>query len=205
MLSVLVCSVAERFGRTPVIDELFRQADGLPVEVLALTDNRRMTIGAKRNHLVNMATGDYVVFVDDDDQVASDYLAQLLAAAHSSADVLTFRMEYRHNSTQQWTVHHSLHYPLYGRPRNGIVENAPRHTSAVRRTLAQRIHFADTSYGEDADWAARLQQAARTEHAIPAVLYIYDDVPKTSIARQYAAQHGHQVAYDEWKAAQQRI
>lgn len=205
MLSVLVCSVAERFGRTPVIEELFRQADGLPVEVLALTDNRRMTIGAKRNHLVNMASGDYLAFVDDDDQVATNYIERLLAAAQSGTDVLTFHMEYRHNGTKQWTVHHSLRYPLHGRPKSGIVENTPRHTSAVRRTLAQQISFTDTSYGEDADWAAKLQQAARTEHAIPAVLYIYDDVPKASIARQYAAQHGHQVAYDEWKAAQQRI
>ena len=200
-LSILVCSVAERAGNTPVIDQLYAQANGLPVEVLVLTDNRVMSIGTKRNHLVHMATGEYVAFVDDDDTVADDYVQQLLTAAETGADVLTFTMEYRHNGSPGWMVEQSLAYPLHGKRTPGLVRITPHHTSAVRRAIAAQLPFADTSYGEDRDWARRLQAAAETEHVIDATLYIYNDTPATSIARQYANEYD-PAAYNEWKAAQ---
>jgi len=201
-LSVLVCSVAERQGRTPVIDKLFAQAEGKPVEVLVLTDNRAMSVGAKRNALVATSSGDYVVFVDDDDMVADDYIDALLAAATTRRDVLTFTMEYRYNGEKQWLTKQSLRYPLHGRRvRPDLWRITPHHTSAVRRDIAERLTFQDSSYGEDRDWARQLKVAARTEHVIDRVLYIYDDVPRTSIARQYARDYD-EVAWRAWADAQ---
>jgi len=201
-LSVLVCSVAERQGRTPVIDKLFAQAEGTDVEVLVLTDNRQMSIGAKRNALTAASSGDYVVFVDDDDRVADSYIDALLAAAKTRRDVLTFMMEYRYNGEKRWIAKQSLRYPLHGRRvRPDLWRITPHHTSAVRRDIAERLRFQDSSYGEDRDWARQLKVAARTEHIINDVLYIYDDVPRTSIARQYARDYD-PAAYEEWERAQ---
>lgn len=201
-LSILICSVFERTGHTPVIEKVRQQAEHKPVEVLVLTDNRSMSIGAKRNALIATSSGDYVAFVDDDDQVADNYIDALLAATESHADVLTFAMEYRYNGTTIREVQQSLKYPLHGRavhPR--LSQITPHHTSAVRRDIAERIPFPDTSYGEDRDWARQLRIAARTETIIPKVLYIYNDVPATSIARQYAEDYD-PAAYQEWKRAQ---
>lgn len=201
-LSVLVCSVAERQGRTPVLDQLWSQAEGKDVEVLVLTDNRQMSIGAKRNALVAASSGDYVVFVDDDDRVADNYIDALLAAATTRRDVLTFTMEYRYNGEKQWIARQSLGYPLQGkRVRHDLVRITPHHTSAVRRDIATRLTYQDSSYGEDRDWARQLRVAARTECVIPETLYIYDDVPRTSIARQYARDYD-PAAYEEWERAQ---
>ena len=201
-LSVLVCSVAERQGRTPVIDKLFAQAEGKDVEVLVLTDNRAMSIGTKRNALTAASSGDSVIFVDDDDDVPDDYVDELLAATETGKDVITFLMQYCYNGTPVRITEQSLRYPLHGvivGPE--LSKITPHHTSAIRRDIATQLRFQDSSYGEDRDWARQLQAIARTEHIIDRVLYIYDDVPRTSIARQYARDYD-PAAYEEWERAQ---
>lgn len=202
-LSILVCSVAERCDnfavsiQRQIYDQVQRLGNPKSVEVIVLTDNRHMTIGTKRNHLVAMATGRYTVFVDDDDELAPDYVASLLDATASGADVLTFQLEYRLNGKKQRIIRQSITYTDDNR--RGL--NTPRHTSAVRREIALQLPFVESSYGEDSDWATRLLKIAKTEHIINRVLYIYLDVPATSIARQYAAQHS-PGAYHAWLRTQ---
>lgn len=202
-LSILICSVAERHDncalaiQRQVYDQCDKLDDPSRVEVIVLTDTRSMSIGAKRNHLVNMATGRYTVFIDDDDDIADDYVASLLDAAQSGADVLTFRLEYQLNGKKKWTVRHSIHFTDDHRRKL----NTPRHTSAVRRSIARKLPFPESSYGEDADWAKRLLKVAKTEHVIDKTLYIYQDVPRTSIARQYAEEHSPN-AYQQWLQSQ---
>lgn len=201
-LSILVCSVAERYDNfaAKIQHQLYEQVARLPdpdrVEVIILTDTRSMTIGRKRNHLVNMAAGRYTVFVDDDDEVSDDYVVSLLAATNSGADVLLFNLEYRLNGVRKRIVKHSLKFT--DDHRRGL--NTPRHTSAVRRDIALKLPFAEVSYGEDFDWAQRLLKVAKTEHVTDKTLYIYEDCPATSVARQYAAV-SHPRAYQAWKDA----
>lgn len=202
-LSILVCSVSERADNFAVSiqrqinDQVERLANPEAVEVIVLTDNRHMSIGTKRNHLVNMASGRYTVFVDDDDELSTDYVASLLEATKSGADVLTFNLEYRLNGKKVRVIRHSLKYTDDNR--RGL--NTPRHTSAVRRGIALQLPFPESSYGEDFDWATRLLKVAKTEHNTDRVLYIYQDVPATSVARQYAAQHSPR-AYRAWLESQ---
>lgn len=202
-LSILICSVAERYDnfavsiQRQIYDQVNRLNNPQSVEVIVLTDNRQMTIGAKRNHLVNMASGRYTVFVDDDDEVSTDYVASLLDATASGADVLTFNLEYRLNGKKQRVIRHSLSYTDDNR--RGL--NTPRHTSAVRRDIAVKLSFVESSYGEDSDWAKRLLRVAKTEHVVDRVLYVYLDVPATSVARQYAAEHS-PLAYRAWLKSQ---
>lgn len=201
-ISVLVCSVAERYSNAPVVEKLLRQAELHDnVEVIILTDNRKMSIGQKRNNLVSMATGEYVVFVDDDDDVADDYTEQLVRASNADTDVIVFSMAYWHNGVCGWRVEQSLGSPLHGYRSGDVVHITPHHTSAVKRDIAIRVPFDDMSYGEDRLWAEKLQRVAQTETVISKVLYTYHDVPKTSVARQYAQDYD-PVAYDEWKDAQ---
>lgn len=203
-LSILVCSVAERHGNTPVIDKLFRQAGNWTlgdVEVIVLSDNRKMSIGQKRNHLISMARGEYVVFVDDDDDVADNYVDLILGATLADTDVITFTMDYANSSGDGWLVDQSLKYPLHGVRKGARVLITPHHTSVVKRDIATLIPFDDMSYGEDRLWAARLKEIARTEAILPEILYYYRDNPKTSVARQYAQDYD-PAAYKEWKDAQ---
>ena len=43
-----------------------------------MLDNKRRSVGSKRNCLLDSAHGEYVSFIDDDDEVATDYVDKIL-------------------------------------------------------------------------------------------------------------------------------
>ena len=93
IISVLICSVPSRIDKFNIIQEVSAQAKDKLVEVIYLGDNWGWSIGEKRNKLISLASGRYCVFIDDDDRISSDYLAQLLHAVKGWPDVITFKAE----------------------------------------------------------------------------------------------------------------
>lgn len=191
-LSVLICSTHTRwdtFGQA-IQRQIWDQYAALTaedqdrVEVLMLTDNKRLMLGAKRNVLVDTAQGDYIVFVDDDDRLEPDYLAALLAATASNADVLTFLVSVSLNGEPPKPCRYSI---KFRRDRNTSAgyERLPNHICAVRRTLARQVSFPHIAYGEDSGYAKLLLPHLRTEHHIPRVLYHYDYNLETTEAQQH--------------------
>jgi glycosyltransferase involved in cell wall biosynthesis len=190
-LSVLMCSVDTRY-RTLALrmqDMLWTQYGNLPpvdqlrVEILILTDNRIMTIGAKRNLLVKAARGRYVQFVDDDDRLDDEALATVLAATASNADVITFPVMVRLGGGPARICRYSKDFGHDHNTPTGF-KRLPNHICAVKRRLAQRTRFPEICMGEDADYARRLLPLLKTEHAIEKPLYFYDYDPRTSECRR---------------------
>ena len=60
------------------------------VEIRILSDNKEMSVGEKRNKLINMAKGEYFSFIDDDDLVSEEYVDQVLRKLRKNPDVVTF-------------------------------------------------------------------------------------------------------------------
>lgn len=60
------------------------------VEILAQLDDGKETSGVKRNKLTELAKGEYICFVDDDDDVSDDYVLSLFQGTLSGATVVTF-------------------------------------------------------------------------------------------------------------------
>lgn len=179
-LSILVPSVHSRRHdfALKIADELYGQwaalADPRRVEILMLTDAKGMVLGAKRNAMVQIAQGEYVAFVDDDDRVAPDYIASLLEAIDTHhPDVVTFLASVSLNGGAAKICRYSMRY---GADRNTATEyhRIPNHLCAVRRELALRVPFESIGFGEDADYARRLRRYLSTEHQIGRVLYHYD-------------------------------
>lgn len=188
-LSVLVCSVDTRyFSFAPrVLSQVFSQRSELNrperVEVIVLTDTRRMTIGAKRNWLVQMASGRYVQFIDDDDRIAEDAIAQILGATHHDADAICFPVEVRHGGGPPRICHYSKHFGSDQNTATGY-KRLPNHICAVKREIALHVPFADICMGEDADYARRLAPHLHSEVQIEKPLYYYDYDPRTSESRR---------------------
>ncbi|MDP2651957.1 MAG: glycosyltransferase family A protein, partial [bacterium] len=89
--SILIPAVPSRLSQlSELLAALESQTNGRPVEVLVFLDNKQRSIGFKRDALVQLARGDYVAFVDDDDTVSPAYVDQILAAIESEPDVVTF-------------------------------------------------------------------------------------------------------------------
>ena len=59
-------------------------------EIVLIVDNKEMTTGAKRNLLLETASGDYISFVDCDDWAAPTYFQDFKKAAVSNPDCICF-------------------------------------------------------------------------------------------------------------------
>lgn len=146
------------------------------VELLSLMDCKAMSIGEKRNRLIDMASGEYIVFVDDDDNVPEYYLAEILSAIATKPDCVGIRgiIKYEAPQEQHDTVFiHSLRYSqdedvnIYakGRP--------PNHLNPIKREIALQVKFPDKNWAEDKEWADRLYFKLKTEKMVDKVMYIY--------------------------------
>jgi glycosyltransferase involved in cell wall biosynthesis len=190
-LSILVCSTQNRYNNflLKILDQLFSQCAALPlhlhceVEVITVIDNKCRMLGTKRNDLLNMAQGDYVVFVDDDDRVSDDYVQELLDAVTVGADVITFEVEVSLNGNEPKPCYYDMRYKSdYNLPDS--YHRLPNHIMAVKRELALATKYQDILKGEDADYSKRLAPLLRTQHIIEKVLYYYDYSDVTTETQQ---------------------
>src|SRR5215472_3755229 len=117
-LSVLICSVHTRYKTfgPRIQQQIFDQYAELEpdyqdrVEILMLTDNKKMMLGTKRNRLVDLAQGRYVQFIDDDDRIHPDMIRLILEATDTNPDCITFLCEVTLNHGEPKTCHYSLDY-----------------------------------------------------------------------------------------------
>lgn len=190
-LSILVCAIHTRFDNFTlrVQQQLYQQYNALwpgdqdRVEVLVLSDTKRMSIGYKRNVLANAATGKYIVFVDDDDRVAGHYVRSLLNATMSDADVLTFLAEVTLDGGPPKICHYSKDWP-HDYNTDSQYRRLPNHICAVQRRHALATGWGDLNYGEDADYGPRLLPRLHSQYHIDDTLYYYDFNSRTSESKR---------------------
>lgn len=181
-LSILVPSVHSRrdtFG-PKIQNQLFGQWEALPpddrerVEILMLTDTKSMMLGHKRNVMVNMAQGEYVQFIDDDDRVEPDMMSEILRAIdESSPDVVTFLVNVSLDGAAPKVCRYSKDFKQ-DQDTKTEYQRIPNHICVVRRELALQVTFPSITYREDAGYSKLLLPLLKTEHAIGKVLYHYD-------------------------------
>jgi glycosyltransferase involved in cell wall biosynthesis len=148
-----------------------------------LSDTKSMTVGEKRNHLVDTASGKYVAFVDDDDRLEPDYLKSLVIASYVDLDVITFKVSVSINSGPAKMCVYSK---SFRKDYNTTDEyrRLPNHLMATKKELVRQVRFKETNFGEDSDYATRLKPLLKTEFAIPKVLYHYEYNDETSETRR---------------------
>ncbi len=186
-LSILVCSISERYDNflLKIQQQLFGQLKALSpedqarIEVLVLTDNKKMILGRKRNNLIDMAQGKYIVFVDDDDRISDDYVQQLLKATETDADSVVFKAQVSLDGKKSKVCTYSKDYEKDFNSNAGFFR-IPNHICCVKRELASDVRFPEVLYGEDADYSKRLLPLLKTEHKIDSILYYYDFDSRTT-------------------------
>jgi hypothetical protein len=204
--SILIAAIPERFhSAQPLLYSLLEKqaVSRLPdVEFLYLMDNRRWPVGTKRNALLGMATGDYVSFIDDDDEVAADYVRRIYSMLQlgSKVDVLCFGQR---ATLQPHNVIHECSYSLqhFKRdPRRQLAQivgedgkplpdrlawsGPPAHTMVWRREIVKDLRFPEKTFGEDVSWVDQACERAKSEIQIPGEpLYFYKFNEATSATR----------------------
>lgn len=192
MLSILIPTTPDRdYLFYPLYDELNRQIHDLhkvhemlgKVEILVDSSRRflegGLSIGKKREALVNRANGKYLCFLDSDEWIAPNYVETLVRLCNRNKDVVTFR-----NLTKNdfyWTiVDMSLEFSNQEATPDGIVNRKPWHISPVRSVFAKMYEFTDTNYGEDWSWMEKVLKHCETEAKTNQILHTYNHSSKVS-------------------------
>lgn len=174
ILSILTPSVPSRaFSVSKLQDEIARQTRHAgTVEHLVLVDNKARSIGLKRQALLDIARGEYIAFVDDDDAILGGYINAILDAAKGKPDVITFRQRAIYNGLQSEVIFNVDHQDEPFNP-GGITKRAPWHICAWRREAVAHCLFGDSNYGEDLVWASQARRMIQTSVHIDQLLHEY--------------------------------
>jgi hypothetical protein len=144
-----------------------------PVEIIA-DSSMEYNVGVKRNKLLAIANGEYIVFVDDDDKVSANYVSLILEAIKSNSDCIGISGIITTNGRDQRQWHISKEYGRWFTGTDGTYYRTPNHISPVRRELALQAGFPEIAFGEDAEYSRRLLPLLKTETIITEPLYHYD-------------------------------
>lgn len=188
-LSILIPSLDERRASLDQLrTELNNQIGKKNVEVLALSDNRQMSIGQKRNMLLMQSTGEYVTFVDDDDGVSPDYIEKVLKALSKNPDCSSLTGEIVFSDGYSRPFIHSLRYDKWVDDHQGkVYYRPPNHLNAVRRSIAVQVGFPAWNNGEDRAFSMGIKPLLKKEEWIDGVIYNY------KCKKTFEETHNHQV------------
>ena len=185
ILSILTPTIPKRESQLAALSaEIMTQIDegGFhgKVEHLSFSDNRSRTIGAKRQALVDIARGEFIAFVDDDDAISHDYVEKLLAAAGAKPDVITFRQQVTYNGATGIVEFGLNHHDHPFKP-GEVTHRAPWHVCAWKREKIITCQFGETNYGEDFIWCQQARRRIASGLHIDAILHHYThDVTTTA-------------------------
>jgi glycosyltransferase involved in cell wall biosynthesis len=183
-LSVLICSLDKRLDQLDgLLKQLYSQRLKLEfpnqVQFRIERDNGEMSVGAKRNKLLERATGEYLCFCDDDDKVSDNYLELLVKATESGCDCASLKGQITIDGGPPEIFEHSLKYNEWLTNPEGAeirYERYPNHLNLIKSSIAKKFKFPEKSHGEDHDWSRQIHESGllKTEHYIPEVIYYYN-------------------------------
>jgi hypothetical protein len=181
-LSILTPTIPGRENQLAALAQrIEHQIGNQAVEHLILSDNRTRSIGAKRQALVDIARGEYIAFVDDDDDIANDYVAELLRAIESNADVITFHQRAIYNGLES-EIHFGVKNQDGQFTPGGVTLRAPWHVCAWKREMVAGCLFGESNYGEDLVWCQQARRRINTGFHIPKILHTYRHDASTTAA-----------------------
>lgn len=176
-LSVLIPSIPERNGAAMILyhklQSYVNDCCNADVEILLFMDNKKRTIGEKRDQLVQAAKGEYLSFVDDDEDIFPEYIKEITSAIHSGNYDLIMYNSRASLGQNEFTVDVSLDNENEQHAVNGIMKRKPFHVCCWRTFIAQSERFNKMNYGEDWDWCKRLIPKINSYYKIDKVLHHY--------------------------------
>ena len=172
-LSILIPSIPSRLDRLErIFAKIDSQIKGRDVEILVFIDNKQRSIGLKRDALVQMSKGEYIAFVDDDDDVTDDYIDEMLKGCESGEDVICF-WQTAYIDGKEAIIDFDLSNENQEFSPGATVPRKPYHVCGWRGELARKHRFPDLMYDEDRQWCEKLWKEAKTQYKIGKVLHIY--------------------------------
>lgn len=173
-LSVLICTIEKRKTLFGVLRSELNNQSNKSVQILSKCDAGQMSIGAKRNWLLDNAKGEWLCFVDDDDWIDKEYISIILKALETNPDVVQMIGIMNTDGFNKKRFEHSLNHWGYFEQDN-IFYRPPNHLNPIRSSIAKQFKFPEKNHGEDTDWALLVRDSGLlvTEEKIDRAIYHY--------------------------------
>lgn len=144
-----------------------------PIEIVSCS-NEFISIGEKRNLLLNEANGDYICFIDDDDMVSDDYILKVLNALKSEPDCCSLNGIITFDSEKPKEFKHSIQYDAYSEDEN-YYYRFPNHLNAIKSSICKQVKFPEINHGEDTSFATQIKNLdlLKKESTIEGIIYYY--------------------------------
>lgn len=181
VLSVLIATITERRFQFNQLTKYFQRQIRLnnlhgKVEIISECDNKQISIGSKRQRLLERAQGDFIVFFDDDDEPYENYLKNIVAVIENNLDIdcIGMNVNMTTNGRNLQRCCHSLKYPVWKNNVDGwdYVRNIT-HFNTVRREIALKVGFKDLRFGEDKLYSDAVTKLCKKEIYITEPLFHY--------------------------------
>ena len=192
-LSILIPTTPDRRETFQfIIEELIAQAAelrlemGKDFEIVSMEDNREISVGKKRQLLLEMAKGDFVVGIDSDDFIAPTYLQDIIEAIRLHGyDIDHVGFYERCNIDGQLSRSiFSIRHEKWGENMDGFDHvRCANPKSVIKRAIALKVGFEDLRYGEDRVFSEKVTPLLHTECFIEKELYYYNYVSTPNINR----------------------
>lgn len=173
--SILILTTPRRVGISlpTLLYDLQQQIGDRDVEVLALYDNKKRTVGEKRNALLQIANGKFISFIDDDDEVSFDYVDQILDTIEKNptVDCISFDelVTIDNKKPEHWKYEINFRKTdekyHYGRP---------AHTHVWSSNIIKHSKFPSRNFEEDIVWIDQTINQIKNLININKILYYYN-------------------------------
>lgn len=183
LLSILICSItSRRYQAIMLYERIIDMVGDKEIEVLMLTDNKKRTIGEKREALKNISNGKYFMFIDDDDDLFS--VDEIYEACQQDVDVITFKVRARNPDGSTYIVTCGLGNEVEHKTKDGRyldIKRPPFMQSAWSEKY-KTVRYPKLNYAEDWGWLQPVLEDAKTQVFIDMVLAAYNFDPKVTEA-----------------------
>lgn len=171
-LSILICHLPERARELGLLLDSLQRQTSLCVEILTDDAPRGEPVGRKRNRLIDKAKGEYLCFIDDDDEVSGDYISSILSAIRKNPDCVGIEGIIQAQG-KNMIFRHSIEFAGWYTGADAYYRT-PNHLNPIRSDIVKRVRFRDDlSFGEDQDFSYRIKPFLKTEEYIDRPIYFY--------------------------------
>lgn len=146
------------------------------VEILIFEDNKMYPIGLKRNLLIEAAIGDFIVFIDDDDKIDTEYVSLICNTIKNNPDIDCIGIKglliNKYLGNREFI--HSLQYTEYLEDEK-YYYRPPNHLNPIKKELIKNYKFPIINFGEDFAWSMKIcnDKILKKEKFINKILYYY--------------------------------
>ena len=146
------------------------------VELLVLYDNKKRTVGEKRDSIISISNGEYMVFIDDDDIVTEDYVSSIMTCLNENpnTDCVVFDSICTIDDGVPIHCKYGIEYSYNNNATgNGFWTGKPAHTMVYSKNLVTSASFGRMNVGEDFHWVSQVHTKIKNQSRIDKVLYYY--------------------------------